>query len=133
MKKYGIIIVLTLFGFLTHTLMNAQDKVHQLSSHILDVTEGKPAPNVKISLYKQDNNGIWKEVDERVTDFLLMREGEYNHGIYKLRYHTKSYFKGLDKDTFYPFIEVVFEIVDDTHYHVPITLSAYGYSTYRGN
>ncbi|MGC1633228.1 MAG: hydroxyisourate hydrolase, partial [Gelidibacter sp.] len=39
----------------------------------------------------------------------------------------------LDQSSFYPFIEVVFEIKDDNHYHVPITLSPFGYSTYRGN
>lgn len=54
-------------------------------------------------------------------------------GIYKLTYHVGPYFEARKQDTFYPFVEVVFEIGDTSHYHVPITLSPYGYSTYRGN
>lgn len=68
----------------------------------------------------------------RVKDFL--EEGTTDHrGIYKLTYHISPYFESLHQSSFYPFIEVVFEIKDNKHYHVPITLSPYGYSTYRGN
>ena len=73
-----------------------------------------------------DSNG-------RVKDFLLQDGKTDNKGIYKLTFHTEPYFKSQDKESFYPFIEVVFEIKDNSHYHVPITLSPYGYSTYRGN
>lgn len=65
-------------------------------------------------------------------DFL--EESTTDHkGIYRLTYHVASYFERLQQDSFYPFIEVVFEIKDGKHYRVPITLSPYGYSTYRGN
>lgn len=123
----------TSFGF-------TQEATYQLSSHILDITQGKPAPNVKITLSKQDKSGEWVIIDEkktdengRIKDFL--REGaEVTHrGIYKLTYHTAPYFERLGQKSFYPFIEVVFELQDDSHYHVPITLSPFGYSTYRGN
>lgn len=123
----------TSFGF-------AQEATYQLSSHILDITQGKPVPNVKITLSKQDKSGEWVIIDEkktdengRIKDFL--REGaEVTHsGIYKLTYHTAPYFERLGQKSFYPFIEVVFELQDDSHYHVPITLSPFGYSTYRGN
>ncbi len=117
----------------------AQDNKYQLSSHILDNTLGKPATGVKITLSKQDNKGNWKQVDEkytdnngRITDF-IKQDGKNNTGIYKLTYHTQPYFKKLDQASFYPFIEVVFELKDNEHYHVPITLSAFGYSTYRGS
>ncbi|HEX7366116.1 MAG TPA: hydroxyisourate hydrolase [Pelobium sp.] len=56
-----------------------------------------------------------------------------NLGIYRLTYLTADYFKKSGTESFYPFIEVVFQIKDGNHYHVPITLSAYGYATYRGN
>jgi 5-hydroxyisourate hydrolase len=56
-----------------------------------------------------------------------------NKGIYKLTFYTKEYFSAKNVETFYPFIEVVFEIEGTNHFHVPITLSAFGYSTYRGN
>lgn len=87
-----------------------------------------------------DNENQWTVIDEKITDtngrvkdFLLQNDKSDNKGIYKLTFHTEPYFKSQDKSSFYPFIEVVFEIKDDSHYHVPITLSPYGYSTYRGN
>ena len=118
----------------------AQETKYQLSSHILDVTRGEPAQSVKIGLSKQDQSGKWSVVEEkytdkngRITDFLKESEGVDHQGVYKLTYFVEPYFTKLNQPTFYPFIEVVFEIKDGKHYHVPITLSAFGYSTYRGN
>lgn len=109
-----------------------------MSSHILDINIGKPAPDVVISLSKKVGDD-WKVIDEkrtdkdgRVKDFLDKSKGS-NEGIYKLTYYVKPYFEKQHQDTFYPYIEVVFEIKDDKHYHVPITLSPFGYSTYRGS
>lgn len=113
-----------------------QTHSHQLSSHILDVSRGTPASGVKIRLEKQVA-GNWTFVDEkttdangRISDFL---PGNTSTGIFKLTYLVNDYFKKNNTESFYPFIEVVFQIRDGQHYHVPITLSAYGYSTYRGN
>ena len=121
------------------SFIQAQEK-YQLSSHILDISQGKPAPNVKISLSKQDKNQNWVVIDEKYTDnngrikeFLKEESGKNNNGSYKLTFHIVPYFERLKQKTFYPFIEVVFEIKDTQHYHIPITLSPYGYSTYRGN
>lgn len=123
------------------TFSFAKDKSgtnYQLSSHILDISKGLPASNVTIILYKQNDNKEWVLVDEKVTDengrikdFLPMNVS--NDGIYKLTYLTKPYFNKDNIKSFYPFIEVVFEINGNGHYHVPITLSPFGYSTYRGN
>ena len=119
-------------------LLNAKGDSYQLSSHILDINTGYPAAKVKISLYKQNNDGNWifvseKETDEngRIKDFLPY--GNDNKGIYKLTYHVGPYFERQNQNSFYPFIDVVFQIKDENHYHVPITLSPFGYSTYRGN
>jgi 5-hydroxyisourate hydrolase len=71
------------------------------------------------------------DVNGRITDFLNSEKS--NIGIYKLIYFTNDYFKKNNVESFYPFIEVVFQIKDEKHYHVPITLSAFGYATYRGN
>ncbi|MBV7441689.1 hydroxyisourate hydrolase [Weeksellaceae bacterium TAE3-ERU29] len=128
-----VMLFITSLGF-------AQEAKYQLSSHILDITQGKPAPEVKISLSKMSENGEWALIDEKYTDengriknFLKQENGEAHKGVYKLTYFVEPYFKKLNQSTFYPFIEVVFEIKDNNHYHVPITLSPYGYSTYRGN
>lgn len=137
MKK---IITLSLMMLFFSTMLYSQQEKYQLSSHILDVTKGQPAPNVKITLSKADPQGNWIFVDEkftdkngRITDFLKKTPSANNKGIYKLTYYTAPYFQNLKQESFYPFIEVVFELKDENHYHVPITLSPYGYSTYRGN
>lgn len=130
----------TLFVLLSTIQLFSQEKQYQLSSHILDINTGIPARDVKISLSKMNGDNSWTVIDEkttdnngRVKDFLLQDGQSDNRGIYKLTFHTEPYFKSQDKESFYPFIEVVFEIKDTSHYHVPITLSPYGYSTYRGN
>ena len=134
--KHFLIVLLVSFA----SLGFAQEAKFQLSSHILDITQGKPAQNVKISLAKQGINGEWKIIDDkytdengRITNFLKEEQGINHQGVYKLTYFVEPYFKALNQSTFYPFNEVVFEIKHEKHYHVPITLSPFGYSTYRGN
>lgn len=136
MKKNSIILLLfTLFSLAGV----AQNKNYQLSSHILDINVGKPASGVKITLSKQETPDRWVMLEERTTDENgrvkdFLEEGiRENTGIYKLTYHVAPYFEAQGQDSFYPFIEVVFQIKDGAHYHVPITLSPYGYSTYRGS
>jgi len=135
MKKIFFALLLSTASALTF----AQQKKFQLSSHILDVSKGAPAIGVSIKLEKyNEQTKAWSFIDQketdingRITDFLNTEKS--NIGIYKLTYFTSEYFKRTNTDSFYPFIEVVFQIKDKNHYHVPITLSAYGYSTYRGN
>ena len=96
---------------------------------------------LRLFTYNVDGNEttkVWSVVDKKVTDeqgrikeFLDQRQ--QNKGIYKLTFFVKDYFASKKMESFYPFVDVVFQIQDDKHYHVPITLSAYGYSTYRGN
>lgn len=131
-------ILVALFALVTMTSC-AQQKEYQLSTHILDISEGLPAESVTIKLEKKEASGdSWQLVSEkttnekgRVSDFLPKENS--NNGIYKLTFFTKEYFKTQQKESFYPYIEVVFEITANEHYHVPITLSAFGYSTYRGS
>lgn len=135
MKKLVTTFVLVLFT----TVIFAQNKNYQLSSHILDVSKGIPVSGVTIQLEQfNEQTKKWSFVDKkqtdvngRITDFLDSQKT--NLGIYKLTYYTADYFRKNNTESFYPFIEVVFQIKDQNHYHVPITLSAYGYSTYRGN
>ncbi|QDP84420.1 hydroxyisourate hydrolase [Chryseobacterium sp. SNU WT5] len=116
-----------------------KEVTYQLSSHILDVSKGMPAPGVTIKLEKfNDAEKIWTSVEEKVTDKNgripdFLPNDKSNLGIYKLTYYTSEYFKKMNTESFYPWVEVVFQITNADRYHVPITLSAYGYSTYRGN
>lgn len=131
MKK----LVVLLFLFVS-TLGYTQEKF-QLSTHILDISKGQGASNVLVQLEKLDGKK-WVAIDEsktdsngRIKEFLKMKTS--NIGVYKLIFMVKPYFESQKLESFYPFVEVVFEIKDNEHYHVPITLSANGYSTYRGN
>ncbi|MDP2161145.1 MAG: hydroxyisourate hydrolase [Flavobacterium sp.] len=132
-------LILTFLFILISITSFSQTKTYQLSSHILDISKGLPASGVTIQLEKMnEKNKKWTFVDEKITDkngrisdFLSSEKN--NNGIYKLTYFTSDYFKENNTESFYPFIEVVFQITDNSHYHVPITLSAFGYSTYRGN
>ena len=110
----------------------------QVTSHILDTTRGKPAAGVNTILYAAVENG-WNEInrgntnmDGRVTD-LLKSDESLAFGIYKLRFETKEYFEEHRVQTFYPYVEIIFEIQSREHYHVPLLLNPFGYSTYRGS
>lgn len=110
-----------------------------ITMHILDTTAGLPAQSVPVSLSAQIGD-TWEEIaqgetdaDGRITD-LLPDEQILNPGLYKIYFATETYFSRADIDTFYPYVEIVFRIVDpDQHYHIPLLLSPYGYTTYRGS
>jgi 5-hydroxyisourate hydrolase len=132
-------IVLFLLFALATTASYSQAKSYQLSSHILDISTGTPAKGVTVKLERlNDKTKTWSQVDSKVTDENgrikeFLDASKSNIGVYRLSFLVADYFKKMNADSFYPFIEVVFQIKDENHYHVPITLSPYGYSTYRGN
>lgn len=110
----------------------------QLTTHILDTTKGKPAAGVSIILY-QHKNDAWIQIangvtntDGRIAD-LLKKDVLMEFGTYKLRFETQPFFIQQSAQTFYPFIEIVFEVATAEHYHVPLLLNPFGYSTYRGS
>jgi 5-hydroxyisourate hydrolase len=110
----------------------------QLTTHVLDTTKGKPAPGIHIILYQQKKDE-WIEVtkgitnnDGRIPD-LLKKGVVMEHGIYKLRFEIQNYFSGQSVETFYPFVEITFHVTTEDHYHVPLLLNPFGYSTYRGS
>ena len=132
-------IILSAFFTYAIAFAHAQNKVYQLSSHILDISAGAPAQGVRVQLFKlNEADSTWAKIDEkktdengRIPDFLESKSS--NKGIYKLTFLVKDYFHIKKVKSFYPFIDVVFQIENEKHCHVPITLSAYGYATYRGN
>jgi 5-hydroxyisourate hydrolase len=110
----------------------------QLTTHILDTTKGKPAQGVTIVLYQQQNNS-WKEIAKNVTNAdgripdLLGKDVLLGFGIYKMKFETAEYFGNQEIQTFYPYVEIIFSITSNEHYHIPLLLNPFGYSTYRGS
>ncbi len=110
----------------------------QITTHILDTSLGKPAASVEVELHQLHDNQ-WRQIasdetnqDGRVGDWL--GDGNLTAGQYRLVFQVGDYFARAGRDTFYPHIEIVFQIGDDgQHYHVPLLLNPYGYSTYRGS
>jgi 5-hydroxyisourate hydrolase len=110
----------------------------RITSHILDTSSGRPAEGVKVILYKHLEQD-WEEVgsgatnnDGRIKD-LAGEKPALPAGIYKLRFLTGDYFRQTSRASIYPFIEIVFEINAHEHYHIPLLLNPFGYTTYRGS
>jgi 5-hydroxyisourate hydrolase len=111
----------------------------QITTHILDTSKGKPAQGVHIILEMPNGDGTWvilgkgkTNADGRLPN-LLSSDITLNPGIYRLVFDTASYFKAQGIKAFYPSVEISFETSDESHYHVPLLLNPYGYSTYRGS
>ncbi len=110
-----------------------------ITTHILDIALGRPAAGVAVVLSRQSENGDWAEVgtgrtndDGRVAD--LLSAPIPGSGSYRLRFEVAEYFQRSERASFYPFVELVFSVEDvGQHYHVPLLLSPFGYSTYRGS
>jgi 5-hydroxyisourate hydrolase len=110
----------------------------QLTTHILDTTKGRPAAGVTIVLYEPAGDN-WREIargatnaDGRIPD-LLPQDKILATSVYKLKFLTQEYFERDGTAHFYPFVEICFTVADDSHYHVPLLLNPFGYSTYRGS
>lgn len=110
----------------------------QITSHILDTAAGKPAAGVNAVL-ELNNQNQWQilgrgttDKDGRIKNF-LPDEMKLNPGIYRLTFDTRSYFFSQDVKGFYPSVTIEFEVTNESHYHVPLLLSPFGFSTYRGS
>ncbi len=110
-----------------------------LTTHVLDTASGRPAAGLKIRLEKS-LAGDFKLVGEGTTnqdgrlDAPLLSAEQWGAGVYRIRFETGAYFANSGAVCFYPYVEVVFEVrAPDEHHHVPLLLSPYGFSTYRGS
>ena len=110
-----------------------------ITTHILDTHRGRPAVGVAVTLEALDpdgraqalGSGVTNE-DGRVTD--LLSPGALRVGNYRLRFAVGAYFAALDTPTFYPEVDLTFRVDrPEEHYHVPLLLSPFGYTTYRGS
>lgn len=111
-----------------------------ITTHVLDVSKGKPAAGVAVLLEVFLADRGWVRLIERTTDTdgrvrdLVAPGSALDAGRYRLTFDTAGYFAAQKITAFYPLVPVVFEIIDPTQsYHVPLLLSPFGYSTYRGS
>ena len=106
-----------------------------ISTHVLDTALGRPAPGIRVTLESADDvigSGV-TDADGRVRD-LLRKDAAVASGSYRLTFYVADYFSKAKREAFFPEIVVSFRVGDDTgHYHVPLLLSPFGYSTYRGS
>ena len=112
-----------------------------LSTHVLDTTKGTPAQGLQITLKRLDPNpkdlGVFTtNEDGRVSQKLLSGD-DAQPGIYEITFHAGDYLRAQGTELpKYPFLDIVpirFGISEDSHYHVPLLLSPYSFSTYRGS
>lgn len=111
-----------------------------ITTHVLDISKGRPAGGVPVVLERFSDEGKWHELGRGVTDEdgrcrnLLSPEAELLPGTYRLTFGTLAYFASEERESFYPEVAISFIVQDAAeHYHVPLLLSPYGFSTYRGS
>lgn len=110
-----------------------------ITTHVLDTARGCPASGIPVALELMDALNQWKPVGQGSTDEdgrirTLMPEGTAAlAGTYRLVFDTGAYFDQLGITAFYPHVIVTFTVADQAHHHVPLLLSPFGYSTYRGS
>jgi len=111
----------------------------QITTHVLDTTRGRPAQDLPIELFLKAGEGWTKlsggetNADGRISD-LLSDDVKLSAGIYRMNFDTNKYFESKGEVGFYPYVDIVFELDSNgQHYHIPLLLTAYGYSTYRGS
>ena len=105
-----------------------------ISTHVLDATAGTPAADVAVLLERADEDGMWLVSAHGATgqDGRLRFPGALPPGRYRLTFATGGYFASRGAESFYPEVTVTFTAASG-HYHVPLLLSPFAYSTYRGS
>jgi len=110
-----------------------------ISTHILDTALGRPAVGVSVSLAHIVNDA-WLSINDTITDadgrckYLLPETQPLQPGIYRVHFDTSAYYKHHHLHGLYPYVEIVFDVKDsEQHYHIPLLLTANGYTTYRGS
>jgi len=110
-----------------------------LSVHVLNLENGTPTPGISVDLEHKEQ-GKWVKLSSGVTDkngrisALFPTDKQYETGDYKVVFKTGDYYQKVQHASFFPEIPVIFHMdKSESHYHIPLLLSPYGYSTYRGN
>lgn len=115
-----------------------------ITTHILDTSSGKPAAAIPVKLYRLQGQD-WQLLssansneDGRISDWdnkkwYANKTAESLYSTYKLLFNLDVYWQNQAEPAFYPSAEIVFRLQDTRHHHIPLLLSAFGYSTYRGS
>jgi 5-hydroxyisourate hydrolase len=108
-----------------------------ISTHVLDTTRGRPAAGVPVTLERHDD-GAWVPAGQGFTDadgrLKALHPAEPRVATYRITFGVDAYFKLHGTASFYPRVSIEFRIeAPAEHYHVPLLLNPYGYSTYRGS
>ena len=119
-------------------LANNADLRSHITTHALDTSVGTPASNMMITLNGLRNNE-WKPIsvgitnnDGRIGD-VLPAGRKLKAGIYMMVFNTKAYYDSHNQKGFYPEVTIQFEVTDTSHYHIPLLINPFGYSTYKGS
>uniref|UniRef100_A0A3B3X9B0 5-hydroxyisourate hydrolase n=2 Tax=Poecilia mexicana TaxID=48701 RepID=A0A3B3X9B0_9TELE len=111
-----------------------------LTTHVLNTALGVPGSNVTLRLYQQDpSTDVWHLITTGTTNDDgrcpgLITQQQFKSGVYKLHFETGQYWARTGQTSFYPYVEIVFTITDpEQKYHVPLLVSRFSYSTYRGS
>ncbi|CAD5262359.1 MULTISPECIES: hydroxyisourate hydrolase [Halomonadaceae] len=117
----------------------AQAGDNPLSVHVLNIQSGLPSPGVEVELERRTDAG-WESLATATTDeagrvaALYPTNEDFLPGVYRVTFETGDWFEERDIATFFPDVPVPFQVENtEEHYHIPLLLSPYGYSTYRGN
>lgn len=109
-----------------------------LTTHVLDLTSGKPAAGMSVVLERFEESRTWRQIatartdtDGRIAGWLP--PGALPRGTYRLVFATGEYFAGQSRPSFYPQVIVEFELAGGQCCHLPLLVSPFGYSTYRGS
>jgi len=111
--------------------------MNSISTHVLDTARGAPAVGISVTLHVH-SAGSWQEAGRGVTDqdgrvSNLLAGNNLKAGRYRLTFDTAAYLAQFNIESFFPEVAILFEVKDaKRHYHVPLLLSPFGYSTYRG-
>jgi 5-hydroxyisourate hydrolase len=121
-------------------VLNKESAMGGITTHVLDTSLGRPAAGVLITLERSEKGGAWSLVGSGLTDTdgrlgtLLANDTLPRPGTYRMTFDTGGYFARSGTPTFFPSVAITFEIGErEQHYHVPLLVSPYGYSTYRGS
>lgn len=109
-----------------------------ITTHVLDTSVGRPGKGIAIELERVEHN-VWHLIGGGITDDdgrlrTLTQPGPVAPGTYRIRFQTGAYFAAQGITGFFPLVEIQFTVGDgDAHYHVPLLLSPFSFSTYRGS